>query len=220
MTDHDLENLALRIRASGIPIHFEPEKARLLIAVWRRLAAGEPVSLQEVREIAQQQGLPEEPALAFIEQLSERNEEGDVVGLFGLSQKEHPHRFFVGEKTFSTWCAWDALFLPPMLQQTARVESFCPATHEKITLTLAPERVQHFEPSGTVLSMIVPETSGAGFGQVEEVWRAFCCHVHFFKSPEVASEWFAGKNQTPLFLTVEQGYRLGKLTFKELLEYV
>jgi len=216
----NLNELAEGIRESGIPTHFDPNHSRLLIEVWRLVARGTPVSDAQVKQAASHNNMPCETALFFIQKISERDESGNVIGIFGLSQRKHPHEFQVNGRVFSTWCAWDALFLPAMLKQTARVKSSCPLSQERIKLTLTPKCVQHSDPASTVLSIVLPETTKSGFDKVEEVWMAFCCHVHFFKSLDAASEWFSGKNQNPVFLTVEQGYDLGKLAFRELLEYV
>ena len=142
MTQKELIELAERIRECGIPTHFEPEETRLLLAVWRLVAKGKPVSVEPIGQEASKLHMPVDAALSFIHKLSERDENGNVVGLFGLSQKEHPHRFNVDGKTFSTWCAWDALFLPAMLNRSAQVESKCPATKEKISLSLTPAGVE------------------------------------------------------------------------------
>ena len=132
MTNVNLSELAEKIRESGIPTHFDPNHSRLLIEIWRLVAKGKPVSASQIEQTALRLNMPFEAARTFIYKVSERDESGNVVGIFGLSQKEHPHKFQVNGRTFSTWCAWDALFLPGMLKQTAQVDSSCPATHEKI----------------------------------------------------------------------------------------
>ena len=59
--------------------------------------------------------------------MSERNEIGDIVGTFGLSQNKHPHGFKLEDRDLSTWCAWDALFLPSLIGIPAKVTSTDPA---------------------------------------------------------------------------------------------
>lgn len=49
-------------------------------------------------------------------------------GHMGLSLNDHPHQFEVGGRELRTWCAWDTLFLPPMLGQTAYVVPRDPPT--------------------------------------------------------------------------------------------
>lgn len=220
MNTPDLGKLAERIRASGVPTHFGPDKARLLIAVWRRVAEGEPVPIGEVEQIATRLDMPVESAVSFIQQLSERDEHNRIVGIFGLSQMDHPNKFFVNARAFSTWCAWDALFLPPMLKQSAQIESVCPQTDETIRVQLTPQRVETCEPDTAVLSMVTPRTDASGIKCVEEVWAGFCCDVRFFQSETAAKTWFTGNSRNVSILSVEEGFRLGLLAFRELLEYV
>jgi alkylmercury lyase len=40
------------------------------------------------------------------------------------------HRFEINGLTLWTWCAWDSLFIPEILAQTARVASRDPETGE------------------------------------------------------------------------------------------
>ncbi len=47
----------------------------------------------------------------------------------------------------------------------------------------------------------------------------FCHNVHFFSSPEAASQWLSEKNIDAEVLTVEEGYELGQMAFAELLGY-
>jgi len=220
MNRKELNELAKRIRESEVPTHFEPDESRLLIQVWRLVAQGQPVAEEKIEQIASKLKLSTEAALSCIFRLSERDEHGNIVGIFGLSQKNHPHKFIVDSKTFSTWCAWDALFLPSMLKQKAEIESTCPTTKETIFVTLTPERVERVEPDNAILSFILPQPTKDGLDGVEAVWRAFCCHVHFFSSAEAATDWFSGKEEEIALLTVKEGYQLGQLAFKEILQFV
>ena len=45
----------------------------------------------------------------------------------------------------------------------------------------------------------------------------FCHFVHYFSSSEVVSAWFAGKGVDFTILSIEEGYRLGRLAFKEII---
>ena len=44
--------------------------------------------------------------------------------------------------------------------------------------------------------------------------------MSFFSSADAATEWFSGKAQAPVILSVEEGYELGHLAFAYLLESV
>ena len=41
-----------------------------------------------------------------------------------------------------TWCAWDTLFLPALLGETAEVRSTCPVTGSVVELVVAPDAVK------------------------------------------------------------------------------
>ncbi len=215
-----LDTMAKRIRASGIPTHFDPERSRLLIEIWRLVSEGKPVTSREVEAVAQQLKIPVASALSFIYQLAETDAAGNVVGLFGLSQRDHAHKFTFAGKTFSTWCAWDALFLPPMLQQPARIDAICPQTQESITIEIDPAGIKVCLPRDTVLSIVMPPAGDQRYDNVQQVWDAFCCEVHFFASETAASQWFAAKEVEVQFLSVAAGFELGSKTFEEMLEYV
>jgi len=160
-----------------------------------------------------------EVAHSFLKQVSEIDEGENLVGIAGLSQKKHSHRFEVNGHILSTWCAWDTLFLPALLKHSAKVESFCPATKSRISLTLSPYGVENYEPANTVLSMVLPEPNPEGPKSAEEIWKVFCHYVFFFSSAEVVTEWFKGKNYDPVVLSVEEGFQLGRMTFEEVLKY-
>lgn len=54
---------------------------------------------------------------------------GASIGFAGLSLRaDHPRRFVVDGRAFTTWCAWDTLSLPALLQSNAVVESPDPET--------------------------------------------------------------------------------------------
>ncbi|MFQ5602693.1 MAG: organomercurial lyase [bacterium] len=220
MNKSELESLTQKLRASSVPTHFSAEKARLLIAVWRKVAEGQAVPFEHVQQIAANLQVAPAAAHDFIYQMSELDENGCIVGIFGLSQKRHPHQFFVNGNRFYTWCAWDALFLPVMLAQSAEIESICPATEEKIQLTVSPRTVEQAEPKQAVLSIVVPEANNEAASGVEQVWKTFCCQVHFFSGMTPAKDWFVKKEANPIFLSLEEGFELGKLAFKELLGFV
>ncbi len=111
----------------------------------------------------------EQIAREVLDKMCERDPDGNVVGIAGLSQKQHPHRFTVNGIRLSTWCAWDSLFLPVMLQQTALVSSRCPSTGETIRLTITPEGVTSYQPASIVISIVIPQPTKNELVSVEEI---------------------------------------------------
>ena len=220
MANRKVAEISRALRAAGIPPRFEDDEARLLMRMWRRLADGYPVRPEQVGQIAGNIQMPLDAATAFVSKLSERDDAGTIVGIMGLSQKNHPHRFEVDGRVLSTWCAWDSLFLPPLLGRDAKVESVCPATKTKVRLTISPEKIERREPDDASISVVVPEATQKSRDSVQEIWSAFCCQVHFFSSADAATEWFSVEAEAPVILSVEEGYELGRLAFAHFLESV
>ena len=220
MKSENIAEIAKALRAAGIPPKLDADQSRLLIQVWQRLTDGSPITSGQIEQIFSAIQIPFGSGNAFINQVSERDGEGNVVGIFGLSQLKHPHQFEVKGHKLSTWCAWDTLFLPVFLKQAATIKSYCPATKEKIRITITPEKVEQVVPPGTVLSMVVPDIGKGGCDSSEEIRCSFCQLVHFFSSSERAAEWVSEKKRDIAILSVEDGYRLGKLAFEELHKYI
>jgi len=173
-----------------------------------------------VKQIASALDLPQQTAHEVLDKMCERDGAGLVVGIAGLSQNQHPHRFTVNGIQLSTWCAWDSLFLPVMLQQTALVSSRCPSTGETIRLTITPEGVTSKHPASAAISIVIPQPTTSGLESVEEIWMTFCHHIHFFSSPQAAQEWFAAREQEIAIFTIEEAFELGRLTLSEVLQYI
>jgi alkylmercury lyase len=215
-----LDQLAEDLREAGIRQAFTPDVSRLMVLLWREIARGGPVSPEQVEQIASALDIPQQTAREVLHKMCERDRDGNVVGIAGLSQNKHPHRFTVNGTRLSTWCAWDSLFLPVMLQQTAEVSSLCPATGEVIRLIITPEGVTSYQPASTAISIVIPQPTSNGLESVEEIWMTFCHHIHFFSSPQAAQEWFAARGQQIAILTIEEAFELGRLTLSEVLRYV
>lgn len=215
-----LAQIASQIRQAGIDQAFTPDVARLTTHLWRLLAQGRPVPPGEIEEAAATLGIPAETARSVIQKMCERDGKGNVVGIAGLSQKRYAHRFKVNGKTFSTWCAWDSIFLPIMLGQTAEVQSACPVTQRPVRLTLGPVGIKSYEPEGLVVSIVTPAPTQQGLESVEEIWMTFCNHIHFFTSRAAAQQYFTARNHAVELLTPEQTFDLSRLVFQDLLQYL
>ena len=210
--------IADKFRALGIPPEFGPENSRVLVGLWRALAKGEPVTPAAVDALIARTGANAEVAQDFLANTTERNDAGDIVGAVGLSLNDHPHGFSVNGSRHSTWCAWDALFLPPLIGETAEIESKDPQSGETVRITASPDRIESVSPSGSVVTVLVPGPDVVKTDSVEDVWTTFCHHIFFFDSRDSAEAWAVGRPDIQI-LTVEEGYELGKLSFGELLTY-
>jgi alkylmercury lyase len=214
MNKPNLYEISEALRQSGIDVpSLGPDVPAFLLQLWRHLAEGRPVSPRQVEQmITAHQFSP--LVLTQSQAGLEYDDEGNIVGAVGLSLNPSSYHFRVNGHTLSTWCAWDALFIPLFLDQRVEVEAQCPATQQSVRMTITSERVVHYEPASAVVSIIVPKPATLSKAKsAEEVWMAFCNHVHFFSSPEAAREWFLGRGHDPILLSIEEGYELGRLRF-------
>jgi alkylmercury lyase len=219
MNDARLQTMAQKM-AEGL-LDYGPNRSRLLLRVMRRLAQGHPVMGTQVDEIVAELGLAQEESHQFLRKVTERNAEGQIVGIMGLSLNDYAHRLKVNGVTLSAWCAEDTLFLPIMLQQTAAIESPSPISKEKIRLTVSPDRVEAVNPPGAVVSIVVVDPTEESLASVEAIWMTFCNHIHFFTSRAEAEEWAAGKAAPRIvILTVDEGFELGRQLWSKVLPYV
>jgi len=157
MQKQNLDELAEVFNKAGIPPQLSEEQSHVLIEIWRLVAKGKTIPPECTKEIASQHGMSANAVNSLLGSTAEYDSHGNIVGMFGLSQNEHPHRFrlrgysmstttFHVHARLSTWCAWDSLFLPALLNQTAEVKTACPQTGERIRLTISPEKVKDYEP--------------------------------------------------------------------------
>ena len=174
------------------------------LALVRLLAKGYPV---EPTRLAAEAGVP---AAEVVEALGRwrgvHTDDGRVVAFRGLSVVEAPHRLRVDGRTLYTWCAWDTLFLPELIDRPAEIESTCPTTGATVSLHVGPEGPANVSPPEAVMSFIDP---GEPFG--DDVIQSFCRFVHFFASPQAAEEWTRAHPGT-FAIPIDDGHDIGRRT--------
>lgn len=204
----DIDRIASQLLES-IPSITADEQA-VAIATYRQLAEGEPVSAallasatarpeKEVREILER---PHLKSLTY-------SDDTGIVGFGGLAVRKMHHRLTVAGRQLYTWCAWDSLFIPPILGQRAEVASPCPTTGETVHVVLGPKGVESIEPEAAVMSFLTPDTS-AFDGDVQQTMSLFCHFVYFFASPDAATPWIEDHPGT-IVMSIQDGFRLGEL---------
>jgi alkylmercury lyase len=169
------------------------EDAPLALALLRELANGQPVAISRLPDGA-------EPVLASWPNVK-YDEDDRIVAFSGLSLTPTAHRFTVGGRQLYTWCAWDTLFLPAMLDQSADVISTCPVTGRSVWLTVDPNGVRHFDPQPLWVSFPPAATTSTA-----DITGTFCCHVHFLAAPE---PWLH-EHPEGTVLSVHDAYELGR----------
>lgn len=134
------------------------------------------------------------------------NDAGAVVGFWGLAvgavTAHRIHLYGIG--TAWTWCSYDTLFIPGLLDTTARVSSVCSTTGEPIGLTVTSGGVVDVEPAEAVVSLLLPD---GPFG--DDVRRSFCHYLLFFTSPDAARDW-TDENPGTFWLPVAEAFEVAR----------
>lgn len=137
-----------------------------------------------------------------------RDDQDRVVGFWGIHAEpiSPTHALELDGTTVYTWCAWDTLFITEILGRPTQITSTDPQTGKTVRLKVAPDGVTSVEPSGTVVSLLLPED-----GLTDDAIKRFCHKVHFFTSPESAEAWI--DRRPGLFhVTVDEAFELGRVT--------
>lgn len=207
MNDVNISKLADNLSGIGIG-SAGPERARLAVDLLRELAKGEPVTLQRAIEIGADHGVPAQIIEASRSQFAEVDDSGSMVGIAGFTLKPTQHRYLIGDKTFYTWCTLDGLYLAPLLDADARIETTSPGG-VPIAVEVSPSGVKSVEPTDAVLSIVLSK-GASGPPSVSEIRAAFCHFVRFFESEDAFAQW-RPKDQEVVSISVEQGFELGRL---------
>jgi alkylmercury lyase len=171
---------------------------RAAIVLLSELARGGPVTIAQFAQaigesVATAEGFVNDSGLSPFAHASDA---GLIQGFWGLSTKPTPHQFTVKSRTLWTWCAYDSLFLPELLGETAAVESRDPESGQSIRLTVSPTRIEAAEPADIVVSMISP--SAWDLTSAARVMASACHFIFFFASRASAERWQSRHPQTVL----------------------
>ena len=219
---HNRENLhGMRdfLHESGISPKLDKKESALLLDILREVSNGSRVSLNELKKLIPETQLSKKELDAFLLRKCEFNDRGNIVGVFGLSQKKRRHRIIISGKMFYTWCALDSLYMAQLFNQYVRVESVCPQTNDPIVVTLSPQKVKKYKPADSVISVVHPETSQCEITTVDAVNACFCLYSNFFSSLAAAKDWFQEKDIEVRILSINSGFLLGGLLVEPILSY-
>lgn len=208
--------VARRLDEQGLRLDVSPELARAARRVLQRLAQGRPVPAPVIDRVIADLGISAADAQTLLGRVAEYNETGAVVGLLGLSLNAHPHSFRVNGHAFSTWCAWDALLLPPLLNAAAEVESIDPESRRTIRLVVGPEDVREVMPATAVVTIVFPAAEGCMTAAA--IRSAFCDLVRFFETPESADRWLRTRAVDGAILSLSEAFTLGRIRFASWLD--
>ncbi len=176
---------------------------RAALALYRQLAQGEPVTPEA---LAMATGLPQDWVLSLLEQWPGvfRDGHGRVIGFWGLAQRPMLHRFTANGRRLFTWCAWDALFLPELLDAEADVVSPSGLDHTPVHLHVTPHSARAPSVEPLFVSFRLPD----GDVWTQDIVTTFCHHVYFLVGDE-ASRWQAQRPDTVL-LSLDEAFDAGR----------
>ncbi len=135
---------------------------------------------------------------------TEFDAQGNIVG-WGMTLVPTRHQFLLAEHAMFTWCAFDTVLFPPLLQVAAHVQSVCATSGQPVTFVSTPERIGDLFPLTSVLSLILPDAHGVC------VRSTFCEQSLFFQSKEAALPWMV-QHPDAVLLSIEEAAALGRLT--------
>lgn len=180
---------------------------RMSLELYRLLAEGQPVPRAT---LAERLGIPVDSVNRILDTWPGvfSDPKRQVVGYWGLAipaAYASPHRFTIDGRSLSAWCAWDTLFLPQLLGQTAQVESIGP-TGVTVRLTVTPDRVESVDPIGAQMSFLLPDCTGV----LKDVLTTVCHFIQFFPWRQVAESWTAQHAGTFL-VSIHEAHVLARL---------
>ena len=180
---------------------------RVSLQLYRLLAEGQPVARVT---LAQRLGISVETVNAILDRWPGifADSQRRIVGYWGLALPAayaSRHQITVGGRKLSAWCAWDTLFLPQLLAQTADIESSSPDQGSTVRLTVSPERVERVQPVGARMSFLLPDAAAVQ----KDVVSTFCHFIHFFASRQAGESWTAQHSETFL-LSIGAAYILAR----------
>ena len=185
------------------------DDAPLARALLRLLAQGEPVAGATLATEAGRDPRDVESTITRWPNVH-RDELDRVIAFSGLSLVPTSHRFRAGGRQLYTWCAWDTLFLPALLDGDAVAESRCPVTGAAVRLTVSPEGARASEPADLLVSFPpLAQTSTA------HIIESFCCHVHFLAGKAAAARWLSD-NEGGLALSLADAHGVGRVATRAL----
>jgi len=189
---------------------FSPDEQRAAVALYRELAKGEAV---DDSQLAGTLGISVVESGVLLDRDSiksaiYRDGQGRVLGFGGLAVASMHHRLKVNGRALSTWCAWDSLFLPEILECSAEVTSPDPETGQLIQLIVTPERIASVEPRDAVISFVQPD-AGVFRTSAANVMAKFCHFIYFFASQASGERW-SEKNPGTFLSSLDDAFVLAK----------
>lgn len=186
------------------------EERRLGLEIYRQLAGGEPVLKSKLASAlaVSNYALDELLAHSNLKSLTYFDHDGRIIGFGGLAVREMPHRFTLDGRMLYTWCAWDSLFIPVILEQEAEVDSPVPGSTARVRLRVTPDGIKDAQPPKAVMSFLLP-TAQTFQADAVKAMASFCHYIFFFPERDTAAAWTTAHPDTTA-ISVSDAFELGR----------
>ena len=212
---YTVAEVAENLKSIGLPPDWGEGYNRLVATLFAEIAKGDPVTPETVDSLIANANVDLEEGREFIAGVSEKNENGGIVGAVGLTQNNYPHKFEVDGVNLATWCAWDTLFIAQVLKKTASVVSNAPGSNTPVELVIGPDGAK--APEGAVVSFVILDPEEIDTSSLESVWMTFCHQIHFFPSHKEAEAWTNDRGYNFAILSIKDAFEVGKLAFADMI---
>lgn len=118
---------------------------------------------------------------------------GEVTGAYPFSLKSTPHCVTIEDFEVYAMCAFDAIAIAPVFNQTTCIKSRCFLTNEIVELSQSGSKVIHSETSRNLFIGIRWQETGSCAAE------SLCMEMVFLKDEETAQQWQRAENGTSVF---------------------
>ena len=186
------------------------QNQRLGLTLYRLLLDDQVVRVEQLASVL---NLPTREVVSRLDDAAMRcqtlyDEHRRIVGFGGLSTRQTIHRIEIAGVERFTWCAWDGLFIPQLMNvHPALIESQCPMTGAVIRVTVTTDGVSN-STNDPVMSFTLPDPKQCS-ASTEQSISCFCDRVRFLESAQAGAAWINGRADSCL-LTLGDAFELGQ----------
>jgi len=199
------KNTVLQLSAYFIQAFPEMNKLEQQIAltIYRSLALLKPVTIESIsKAINQNKNIITKICHSWPGVVFDNN--NHIIGFWGITNQQMPHHMIIDQRKVYTWCAWDTLFIPQLINVSARVHSECPVTKQNIELLVSPTHVKAINNQKVVMSFLKPDMDDFN----NDITASFCHFVFFFANHDAGEQWCAEHPNTFL-LSLDDAFSVG-----------
>lgn len=186
-------------------INLSIEEQRVAIQIYRSLSEGIPLSIEKLSKLLVNISVYEITKILESWTGIFYNKKKELIGFWGISIIRMNHKLSIENQKAYAWCAWDAIFIPELINKNVIVDSICPVTKESISLTVTPEKIEAQNHEDIYVSFPEPDVANI----MENIVENFCHYIYFFSSKEAGEKWISECKGTYL-LSLNEVQQLSK----------